>query len=58
MFFSVGNKSHPQSEKIDLFLEDIRKRMKEEGYVLRYIWDLERTEGKAYSSCQEFGSMW
>nr|UPT49317.1 pentatricopeptide repeat protein AaPPR221 [Agave angustifolia]UPT49755.1 pentatricopeptide repeat protein AaPPR1362 [Agave angustifolia] len=33
--FAVGNKSHPQSEKIELFLEDIRKRMKEEGYVPR-----------------------
>lgn len=31
--FVAGNKSHPQSKKIELFLKEVRKRMKGEGYV-------------------------
>ncbi|ONK80456.1 uncharacterized protein A4U43_C01F17900 [Asparagus officinalis] len=30
--FASGSKLHPRSEKIGSFLEDVRKRMKEEGY--------------------------
>nr|XP_010916743.1 pentatricopeptide repeat-containing protein DOT4, chloroplastic [Elaeis guineensis] len=31
--FVAGNKSHPQSKKIELFLKEVRRRMKDEGYV-------------------------